>query len=150
MSIQHNIKESIKDAMRAKDEVRLMVLRGLSTAFVNELVASKRTPQEELEDQQALAVIKREAKKRKDSIEQFVNGGRPELAEGEKAELAILEAFLPAMMPEDEIRKVCEAKKAELGVTDKSGSGKLVGAIMKELNGQADGTVVKNIVDSLF
>jgi hypothetical protein len=150
MSLQTDIKDQMKDAMKAKDQVRLTVLRGISSAFTNELVAKKMTPQDELPDEDAMAVIKRLAKQRKDSIQQFTEAGRDELAENEQAELAVLEDFLPAMMSQDEIRPIAEAKKADLGVEDASGAGRLVGAVMGELKGQADGGDVKAVVDSLF
>ena len=85
MSLHQDIKDQIKDAMKARDEVRLGVLRGLLAGFTNELVATKRTPQEELLDEQAMSVIMRAVKQRKDSIDQFTKGGRPELAESEQA-----------------------------------------------------------------
>ena len=150
MSLQTSIKDEIKKAMLAKDMVRLNVMRGISAAFTNELVAKGRKPQEELADEESLAVIKRLVKQRKDSIEQFTKGGREDLAADEKAELAILETFLPATMSKDVIRPIAEAKKAELGVTDKAGMGKLIGAISKELKGQADGADIKAVVESLF
>ena len=150
MSLHTDIKNQIKDAMRTKDQVRLGVLRGLTAAFTNELVAQKRPPQEELSDADALAVIKRVVKQRKDSIDQFTKGGREDLAEGEKAELAVLETFLPAAMSKDEIRKIAEAKKAEMNVTDKAKAGILVGAVMKAAGGNADGNDVKEVVESLF
>ncbi len=149
MSIQQNIKDGIKAAMIAKDTVRLTVLRGLSSAFTNDLVARGKTPQEEIADADALNVIKRAVKQRKDSIEQFTAGGRADLADTEKAELAILETFLPKMMSKDEIRKVAEAKKAELNI-DKAGMGKFTGLLMKEFKGQADGADVKEVIESLF
>jgi uncharacterized protein YqeY len=91
MSLQQTIKDSIKDAMKAKDSVKLNVLRGLSTAFMNYSVANGGTPQSELNDEQVLEIITKESKKRKDSIEQFTSAGRSELAESEQAELAILQ-----------------------------------------------------------
>ena len=150
MSLQTDIKAQMKEAMKAKDQVRLTVLRGVLSAFTNELVAKKMKPDEEMSDDDALTVIKRLSKQRKDSIQQFADAGRDELAENEKAELAVLEEFLPAMMSQDEIRPIAEAKKAELGVEDASGAGRLVGAVMGELKGQADGGDVKAVVDSLF
>lgn len=140
----------MKTAMRAKNDVALTTLRGLLSAFTNELVALKRKPTDALQDAEAFAVIKRAVKQRKDSIEQFTKGGRADLAEKEHAELAIVEAYLPAMTSEDDIKKVAEAKKAELNVTDKSKAGILVGAIVKEFGGNADGAVVKQVVDGLF
>lgn len=148
--LHQQIKDEIKKAMMAKEALRLETMRGLSAAFTNELVATKRTPQEMLTDEEALKVIKRAANQRKDSIEQFEKGGRPELAEKEKAELAIIETFLPQMMSKDEIRKIAEAKKTELGATDKSKMGMFMGTLMKELKGRADGNDVKEIVESLF
>jgi uncharacterized protein YqeY len=150
MSLHKDIHSKIKDAMIAKDTVRLTVLRGLVTAFTNELVAKGKKPQDELTDEEALAVIKRGVKQRKDSIDQFTKGNRLDLVASEEAELKILDTFLPKMMSKEDIKKIAEAKKAELGVTDKAGMGKFMGALMKEFKGQADGTDVKEVVESLF
>lgn len=150
MSLQQQIKDSIKDAMKNKEEVRLGVLRLLSSSFTNELVSKGRKPTDELSDEEALAVITRASKQRKDSIEQFEKGGRPELAESEKAELEIIEGYLPTLMSEEEIKTVVMAKKVELGATDKSKMGMFVGAIMKDLKGKADGALVKKIVEESF
>jgi len=149
MSLHQTIKDEVKKSMIAKDELRTMTLRSVLAAYTNELLA-KKVVGDILGDDDALAVIKRLVKQRKDSIDQFTKGGRPELAEAEMKELEILEVFLPATMPKDEILKVAEAKKAELGVTDKSGAGKLIGAISKELKGKAEGSDIKEVVDSLF
>lgn len=150
MSLHEEIKGQIKEAMMAKDAVRLTTLRGLVSAFTNELVATQRKPQDFLTDDEVLAVIKRGVKQRKDSIQQFTEGGRADLAESEQAELSILEKFLPQMMSRDEIKKVVEAKKAEMGVTDKSKQGLLMKAVMTDLKGKADGGDVKAVVDGLF
>ena len=136
--------------MLAKDQVRLLVVRGLVTACTNELVAKGKKPTEELADDDVLSLIRRAVKQRKDSIEQFTKGGRADLAESEHAELAILEKYLPTMMSQDEIKKVAEAKKAELGITDKAKLGQFVGMLMKELKGKADGADVKAVAESLF
>jgi uncharacterized protein YqeY len=154
MSIHENIKGGIMTAMKAHDETRLSVMRGISTAFTNELVATKRKPTDTLSDEEAEAVITRLSKQRKESISQFNAGGRPELAAAEEKELAILSEFLPEMMGVDEIRKFAEAKirqlADELGTIDATKKGMLVGALMKDLKGKADGGDVKNVVDSLF
>ena len=150
MSLHTEIKSSLKDALKAKEEVRLRTIRSVLTALTNELVATGKTPQDELEDEQVLAVMKRLAKQRKDSIEQYEAAGRDDLSAPEKEELLILEAYLPQMMSQDEIRPVAEAKKAELGIDDKSKMGVLMGAVMKELKGKADGSDVKAVVESLF
>ncbi len=150
MSLHEQIKAEVMPAMKAKDAVRLSVVRGMITAFVNELVATGKMPQDFLDDAGVLKVIKRLSNQRKDSIEQFTAGGRPELAESEKAELAILNKYLPTLMSLEEIAFVARAKKNELGITDKSKAGQLTGAIMKELAGKADGGDVKTVVDELF
>ena len=147
MSIQTDLKEQMKEAMRAKDAVRLSVIRGLLSEFTNELVSQKKKPQEDLDDESAQKVIAREAKKRKDSIEQFDKAGRDDLSASEKEELAILDAYLPEMMSPEEVEKVVEAKKEALGVSEKKDMGKLMGAVMAEIKGKADGSDVKNAVD---
>ncbi len=136
--------------MRAKDSLRLNALRGIKAAFTNELVAKKRTPQDSLSDEEALAVITRMTKQRRDSIDQFTKGGRPDLAEKEAEELAILETFLPTQMSREEVLQAVKAKQAEMGVTDKAKAGMLIGALMKDLKGKADGKVVKEVVEGLF
>lgn len=148
--LHEHIREEIKNAMRAKEALKLEVLRGILTGFVNELVLTHHTPQEILDDAGCISVIKRQVKQRKDSLEQFTKGGRPELAQKEKDELVILEAFLPQMMSREEIRKIAEAKKLELGVIDKSGMGKFIGAVMKACGGNADGNDVKAVVEELL
>jgi len=146
----HNkIQEQIKDAMRAKDAVRLLTLRGVLAAFTNESVALKRTPQDKLSDQEAIVVIKRLVKQRKDSIEQFEKAGRNDLADNEKAELKVLEEFLPAAMSNEEIEKIARLKIEQLGAT-KEKIGIIVGAVMKETKGEADGAVVKKIVEEIL
>ena len=150
MSLQQTIKDQVKDAMRAHDEIKLSVLRGLLSACTNELVATKRTPQEELKDDEVLNVIRRAVKQRKDSIDQFTKGGRMDLVEPEKAELSILETYLPQMMSREEVMKVALQKKAEMNITDKSQIGKFMGTLMKEFKGLADGDTVKSVVDEIM
>jgi len=148
--IQKDIQEQIGAAMKARDTVRLNTLRGLSAAFVNELVAKGKKPTEELPDEDALAVIRREVKKRKEAADAFEKGGRAESAEKERSEQAILEAYLPQMMSREEIKKTVDVKKAELNVTDKKDMGRLMGAVMQELKGKADGGDVKTVVEASF
>ncbi len=150
MTLQEQIKNQIKEAMLAKDAVRLEVLRGMSAAFMNELVAKGRKPQEILTDEEVIAVITRLSKQRKDSIEQFTKGGREDLVAEEKVELQILEKYLPKMMDKADVEKIAQAKKEELSITDPTKKGMLMSALMKDLKGKADGTVVKEVVDSLF
>lgn len=150
MTIIETIRAELKEAMIAKDSVKMMTLRGLISGFTNELVSAGKKPQDEVTDEIALSVIKRAVKQRKDAIEQFTNGGRTDLADSEKSELVILEAYLPAQMSREEIQKIVEAKKIELNVTDKTGAGMLMSSCMKELKGKADGGDVKAVVDAMF
>lgn len=144
------IKSEMTAAMKARDALRVETLRGAMAAFTNELVAKGRKPTEELTDQEAVAVLKRLAKQRKESAEAFTGAGRAELAEKELSELKIIEAYLPASVSREEIERVAKAKKEELGVTDASGIGKLTGAVMKEFAGTADGNDVKEVVMGMF
>ncbi len=144
------LRSDLKDAMKAGDDIRKTTLRGLLSACTQELTATGRTPQDTLSEDEVLSVIRREVKRRKDAAEQFRAGGRPELAQSEEAELTILETYLPQMMSREEIEPIVKAKIEALGVTDKSGAGKLIGAVMSELKGKADGSDVKAVVDALL
>ena len=148
--LQKQIKDSIKEAMIARDSVKLITLRGLANSMTNELAAQKRPLTDEMTDEEVVKLLQRLAKQRRDAIEQFKKGERPDLVESETAELKIIEAYLPQMMSKDEIRKIAEAKKAELGVTDKAGMGKFMAVLMKEFKGKANGSDVKEVVESLF
>ncbi len=148
--LHEQIKQNIKEAMMAKDTVRLETMRGISASFTNDLVAKGKKPQEMLTDEEALAVITKLAKQRKDSIEQFKAGGREDLVAEEAAQLAILETYLPKMMDKVEVEAIARAKQTELGITDPTKKGMLMSTLMKDLKGKADGTVVKEVVDALF
>ncbi len=137
-------------AMKARDMLKVNTLRGAMTAFTNELVAKGRKPTEELADPEAVTVLKRLAKQRQDSIEQFTKGNRPELADKESKELEVLKAYLPQTASREEIEKVALSKKAELGITDAAGAGKLMGAVIKEFAGRADGGDVKAVVQKIL
>lgn len=150
MSLHEQIKNNIKECMKAGDKVRLEVMRGLVTAFTNELVSKSRTPQEMLSDEEVLAVITRISKQRKDSIEQFTKGGRMDLVEEESGQLAILSEYLPKLMEINEIEEVVRMKIAEAGTIDTTKKGMFMASVMKDLKGKADGAMVKEIVDRLF
>ena len=149
MSLHKQIKDGIKEAMIKKDAFRLMVLRGVSAAFTNEIIAKKLTT-EELSDEDATAIVRRLIKQRKDSIDQFTKGNRMDLVKAEADEMKILEALLPQLMSREEIEKVVSKKIAEAGTVDKSKIGQFMGGIMKELKGKADGMMVKEVIESLI
>jgi len=151
MTLHETIKNQIKDALRAKDSIRLEVLRGLNALFQNEMMTAP-TGGEFLTDDKVLALIKRSAKQRKDSIEQFDKGGRKDLSDKERAELSILESFMPSLMPYEEVKIIVKQRIDALksqGTFDPKSSGKIVGMIMKELTGKADGMDVKKAVEEI-
>lgn len=148
--LHEQIKNKIKESMMSRDEVSLLTYRGMVSSFTNELVSKGKKPNEFLTDEEAIIVISRLAKQRKDSIDQFKNGGREDLAKKEEAELAILELYLPKMMDRNEVEKIVKAKKEEMGIVDIKEKGKLMSMVMKDLKGRADGTIVKEVLDALF
>ncbi len=150
MTFEERIKSDLLEAMRSKDSMRTTTLRSLIAGFTNELVSKGKKPNEAVPDDIALTVMKRLANQRKDSLEQFSKAGRADLADAEKKELDIISSYLPAQMSREEIIKIAEAKKQELGITDKTKMGILMGAVMKETKGSADGSDVKVVVESLF
>ncbi len=153
MTIHQTIKNQIVEAMRAKDSIRLDTLRGLNALFVNELIASKAPSGTDfIADDKALALIKRSVKQRQDSIRQFELGKRPDLADKEKAELKILETYLPATASHEDIKAVAIKIAQDLfgdAKLDPKSSGKLTGMIIKHFAGNADGNDVKAVVDEL-
>ena len=148
--LHEQIKNGIKEAMLAKDALRLKAFRAMSAAFTNELVAKNRKPQEMLADEEAIAVITKLAKQRKDSIDQFKKGNREDLVREEESELKILEIYLPKMRDKGEVEQAARAKKEELKITDGTKKGMFMSALMKDLKGKADGALVREVVDSLF
>ncbi len=150
MLLHEQIKENIKESMKAGDKVRLEVMRSLVTAFTNELVSTKRTPQDILTDEEVLIVINRAAKQRKDSIEQFRKGGREDLVKEEESQLIFLDEFLPKLMEVSDIEKFVKTKYDEFQDKDISKKGMFMSSLMKELKGKADGKIVKEKVDKLF
>jgi len=148
--MQEKIRAEMTAAMKAKDALKTSVLRGLVAAFINESISKGKKPQDPLADEEALAVIKRAVKQRKDSIDQFKKGNRADLVEKEESELKILETYLPAQMSRGDIEKIAKDLKEKMGITDKAKSGQFMGLVMKETKGNADGNLVKQVVESLF
>jgi uncharacterized protein YqeY len=150
MTIHETLKKGIPDALRARDEIRLRTLRSVVTLMTNEVVAKKHKPAEFLTDEEALAVLKRAANQRKDSIDQFTKAGRLELTVPEVEELGVIESLLPTLMTREDIEPIAKAKMAEMGVTSKADAGRFMGSLMADLKGKADGGDVKAVVDSLL
>lgn len=158
MSLKEKIQSEVKQAMLGKNALVVSVLRMLLAAVQNrekekraklskkEKDIAQLEKLSQLSDEEILEVISSEAKKRKDSIEQFAQGGRNDLVEKEKSELEILVKYLPAQMPEDEIRKIIQEKIKELGIGGPKEIGQLMGAVMPQIKGKADGGLVNKIV----
>ncbi len=158
MTIKEKIKQDLKEAMQQKQAEKVSVLRLLSSAIFNrekekwaklgkeEEDRVKLEQASQLSDEEAIEVISSEAKKRKDSIEQYQKGGREDLAEKEKKELEILTDYLPEQMSEDEIRKIVKEKIEQAGANGPQETGKVMGLLMPQLKGKADGGLVSRIV----
>ncbi len=152
--MQEQIKAELKKAMMEKNMERLGLLRMMSAAFTNEMVseariASGKASDTPLTDEEVVKILKRELKKRKDSIEQYTNAGRPELAEGEMFEAKVIEEFLPTAMSRDEIIKRVSEKLSNETI-DPAKKGQFIGMMMKELGDTADGSMVKEVIDELL
>ncbi|HYC43678.1 MAG TPA: GatB/YqeY domain-containing protein [Noviherbaspirillum sp.] len=142
MGLKEQITEDMKAAMRAKDSSRLGTIR-LLTAAMKQKEVDERV---ELTDAHVLAIIEKMIKQRKDSIAQFEAGGRQDLADNEKAEMAVLSTYMPAAMPEAEIQAEVAAAVAATGAAGPQDMGKVMGVLKPKLAGRADMTVVSALV----
>jgi len=147
MSLQDRISRELKEAMLAKDAEKLSTLRLLKSAL-GYLQIEKKADQ--LSDAEITSVVQKESKKRRDSIEQYRSGGRPELADKEARELAVLETFLPAPLSPDELEKLVRAAIQELGATTKKEMGPVVKAVQAKAAGRADGKAISSVVGKLL
>lgn len=138
------LNDALKTAMLAREELKVSVLRMLKAEIMKIQTDGSGT---EITEELIQNTIQKLVKQRKDAAQQFRDGARPELAEKEEQEIALLMVYLPEQMSEDAIRTEVRATKAALGVTDKSGVGKLMGALMGKLKGKADGALIKKIVE---
>jgi len=138
MTVIERVDSDLKEAMRAKDATRLGVLRMLKSALKYAAIA-KSGAEAELNDAEAAQVIRKQAKQRQDSIESFEKGGRAELAEKEREELSILNAYLPQQMNADELEKVVRETIVEVGATSKAQMGAVMKALQAKVAGRVDG-----------
>ncbi|GAB4565255.1 MAG: GatB/YqeY domain-containing protein [Anaerolineae bacterium] len=146
MSILDRLNEDLKTAMKSGDEARKLAIRAVKTAIRNAEV-EKMAP---LTEEEIVAVIARQAKQRRESIEEFKRGNRPDLVAKEEAELAVLEAYLPRQLTEEEIRAHAEKVIKDLGAQGPADMGKVMRQMMADLRGQADGRLVNQIVRDLL
>lgn len=142
MELESKIKEDLKEAMKKGDNATRDVLRMLTSDIKNETMKVRK----ELDDKEVLGVVRKNIKSRKDSIEQFVKGGREDLAAQERAELPILEKYQPEQMSEEEIRVSVKKALANLDEKDAKNFGLVMKEAMKDIEGRADGALVSKIV----
>ena len=147
MSIVEEVTAQMKAAMKAKDQPRLSTLRSMRAAFLNEM---KRDGSDVVSDEVAEGLMRKLEKQRKESIEAFDKGGRPEMAESERAELAVIQEFLPQLADEAETRGWVEAAIASTGASEKKDMGKVMGALMKYHKAEVDGNIARKIVQELL
>jgi uncharacterized protein YqeY len=146
MTLEEQLMADLKEAMKQSQKERLRVLRSLKSALMEKEISQREGGEAELSDEQTLEVLMKAAKQRKDSIEQFRVGGRNDLVQKEEEELVIIESYLPEMLSEDEIRDVAKEKIEELDAGSMSDMGKVMGAMMQELKGKAEGDKVSKVV----
>ena len=144
MSLQTQVMDKMKEAMKAKDTVALQALRAVKSAF---LIAKTATGvQEEITADQELKIIQKQVKQRKDSAAIFIQQNRQDLADPELAEIAVLEQFLPEALSEEAIAKVVIETIAKLGASGMKDMGKVMGVVSNELSGKADGKIISTLV----
>ena len=148
MNLREKIQADMIEAMKAKDETRVGALRMLRAAILKFEVSG--SEKKVASDEDVVQLIGKEVKQRKDSAEQFKNGGRAEMAEKEEKEMAILQTYLPAQLSEEELTAIVKEVIASTGVTSKKDMGKVMGALMPKVKGKADGGLVNKIVGSLL
>ena len=146
MSLAKKIDSDLIEALKAGDKAKVTVLRGLKSDLKYKLIAKG----EDLTDDDMIAVLSSAAKKRRESIEQFKQGNRDDLAEKEQAELAVIEQYLPAQMGEDEIRQIVADAIEETGADSPQKMGLVMKVVMPKVKGKADGKLVNRLVAQLL
>ncbi|MFN3344999.1 MAG: GatB/YqeY domain-containing protein [Chloroherpetonaceae bacterium] len=150
MTLKERINEEIKAAMKSGDKLRLETVRDIKKHIIEKETAEKRAQRGDLTPEEEIEVLTAMAKRRKDALEQFSNAGRPELAEKEKNELAIIQEFLPKQLSEAEIKDVLTRIISQVGAKTQKEMGKVMGAAMKELKGKADGSLVQKVLKDIL
>lgn len=146
MTLKEQIEHDFIDAYKNREELKISVLRLVKSALKNEEISKRK----ELTEDEVVAVLKREAKQRKDSIEEFRKADKLEAAQKEESELLIIESYLPEQLSEDDVRNIVLAIKNELGISDISQMGKLIGAVMAKHGNSVDGSLVSKIAREIL
>lgn len=144
--LKQQIEQQIKEALKAGEQLRLSTLRFLLAALQNEEIAK----QEELTDEDVVTVVQRQVKQRRESIDAFTKGGREELAQKERAELKILNTFLPRQLSEEELIKIVSEEIAKLSESGRGDFGKVMAVVMASVRGKTDGNMVSKVVKELL
>ena len=147
MTIYEQVPAQLKDAMKARDPARLAALRNIRAAFLTEM---KRDNSEDLADEACTAILRRLEKQRKESIDAFTQGGRDEQAAAERAELGILQEFLPSLADEDTTRAWVQEAIDAVGASGPKDIGRVMGALMGQHKGEVDGTLANRILRELL
>jgi hypothetical protein len=150
-SLLEQITEDLKSAMRAKDKVRLRTLRSLRAAITNKEIDKRQEGDGgELDEQEQMALVRKQVKQRKDSIEQYEKAGRDDLVEKEQAEIDVLEDYLPQPLTDEELEEKISAIIDDVGAETMADMGPVMGRAMSELRGRADGSRVQQIVREML
>jgi uncharacterized protein YqeY len=148
MSLKERIGEDIKTAMKAKDKIRLQTVRSIKKAILEKEVEVRPQGQDSLTVEQEIELLSQQAKQRRDSIEQFHNAGRDDLADKESQELTIIETYLPEQVSDSELEVIIDEIIANSGATSVKDLGKVMGPAMKQLKGKAYGKKIQALVKS--
>ncbi len=144
------IAQDLKDAMRSKDTPRLQVLRSLKAKILEKEISERKGSDVALKEEQVHEVLMKAAKQRKDSISQYREAGRDDLAETEEYELHVIESYLPEMLSEDKIRLMAREVIEDTNASSMSDMGKVMGSLMPKVKGKADGALVNRVVRELL
>ena len=148
MSLAQRLAEDLKTAMKAKDKIRLETIRSLKKAVMEKEIDLRPTGQSTLTEEQELTVLAQQAKQRRESIEQYRQGGRSDLADREAQELTIIETYLPQQLSDDELNQIVDDIIASVGAASPQDMGKVMGPAMQQLKGRADGKKIQTLVKS--
>ncbi len=146
MSLKERLADDLKEAIRSRDEARKTAIRMVTWAVKNQEVAQGRP----LDDLGIIAIIQREIRRRRESIEEFRKGNRPDLVAKEEAELAVLESYLPPAMSREEVAEAARAVIAELGARGPADKGKVMPVLIQRLAGRAEGRLINEVVTELL